>query len=259
MIDSHAHLYFDKFDDDRSEVIARAREAGVSEIINIGIDVPTSHQAVELAQRESCFYAAVGLHPTSEISNLENDVDAIRAIATEESEHVVAIGEIGLDYYWDNVAPEDQKPRLTVQLALARELSLPVIFHCREALSDLFEVLDAEEDLPPGVFHCFSGTPADARRALALGFHVSFAGNVTYPTAGNLREAAAVVPPDWLLLETDAPFLAPQPRRGKRNESSFLPFTRTVLAELHGLEDAELDRITEATTRALFQLPGEPS
>ena len=255
MIDSHAHLYFDKFDDDRAEVIARARDAGVTEIINIGIDVPTSRQAVDLARQERGFYAAVGLHPTSDISDLEQDVASIRELASAESDSVVAIGEIGLDYYWDHVTPEDQRPRLLVQLALARELDLPVIFHCREALADLFEVLESAPQLPPGVFHCFSGTADDARRALNLGYHVSFAGNVTYPKAGGLREAAAAVPPARLLLETDAPFLAPQSRRGKRNEPAFVPFTRSVLAEIHGLADDELDRITDSATRTLFRLP----
>lgn len=254
MIDSHAHLYFEKFDEDRSQVIERAREAGVREIINIGIDVSTTEKALELAIGESHFYAAAGLHPTSEIDDLDGDLLQIRELAASHRGRIVAIGEIGLDYYWDNVAPEDQKPRLVEQLALARELELPVIFHCREALPDLFEVLEGQSSLPPGVFHCFSGSGDDARRALDMGYHVSFAGNVTFPAAADLREAAAVVPPDRLLLETDAPFLAPQARRGKRNEPSFLPFTAEVLAELHGLGLDELERVTETSTRELFQL-----
>ena len=145
MIDSHAHLYFEKFDEDRPQVIERAREAGVREIINIGIDVSTTEKALELAVGESHFYAAAGLHPTSEIDDLDGDLLQIRELSASHRGRIVAIGEIGLDYYWDNVAPEDQKPRLVEQLALARELELPVIFHCREALPDLFEVLDEFE------------------------------------------------------------------------------------------------------------------
>jgi TatD DNase family protein len=254
LIDSHAHLYFDRFDEDRDQVIARAREAGVEAVINIGIDVETSASCVELARQHEAFYAAVGLHPTSELTALEPAVSALAAMARADRDRVVAVGEIGLDYYWKDVPPEVQKPRLEAQLDLALELGLPVIFHCRDALPDLFTALERRDTLPPGVFHCFSGGADDARRALDLGFHVSFAGNVTYPKAEGLREAARVVPPERLLLETDAPFLAPQKRRGKRNEPAFLPFTAACLAELLGLPTDELAAITRRATEALFGL-----
>jgi TatD DNase family protein len=168
----------------------------------------------------------------------------------------VAVGEIGLDYYWKDVAPEEQKPRLVKQLALARRVGLPVVFHCRDALEDLFRVLEAEPALPPGVFHCFSGGPAEARRALGLGFHVSFAGNVTYPKAVELQAALREVPLEKLLLETDCPFLAPQPARGKRNEPAFVRHTRDFIAGVKGVPPEEVERATDAAARALFGLVG---
>lgn len=254
MIDSHAHLYFDRFDEDREQVIERARAAGVAEIINIGIDLPTSERCAQMTRARDDFHAAVGLHPTTVVERLEENVETLRSLVTSGSTRIVAIGEVGLDYYWKDVAPEDQKPKLRAQLALARELELPVIFHCRDALEDLFEILDEEPPLPGGVFHCFGGDASQAERALGLGFHVSFAGNVTYPKAKTLQEAARAVPMDRLLLETDAPFLPPQPRRGKRNEPSFLPLTCEFLAELKGVSPEELDAVATDTTRTLFRL-----
>ncbi len=260
MIDSHAHLYFDRFDEDRSETIERARENGVTEIINIGIDCDTSRCSIELAREYQGFFAAVGIHPTTELetepARLEAAAREIRALALENREHVVAIGEIGLDYYWKNVPPQDQKPKLQLQLELARELELPVIFHCRDALGDLFTLLETQPSLPSGgVFHCFGGDATDAERAVGLGFHVSFAGNVTYRNAKELQDAARVVPVERLLLETDAPFLPPQPQRGRRNEPGFLPHTAAFLADLKGVPFDTLVDSTERATRALFGLP----
>lgn len=254
MIDSHAHLYFEKFDDDREEVIRRAHNAGVDRIINIGVDVESSRQAIDLGVTHDGLLAAVGLHPTSSIPDLDTALDELRALAVEHRTQVVAIGEIGLDFYWKEVPPEVQEPRLMAQLELARELELPVIYHCRDALDELFRILEAERDLPPGVFHCFSGGPREADRALALDYHVSFAGNVTYPKAANLQDAARAVPVERLLLETDSPFLAPQPCRGKRNEPAFVVHSRDFLAELKGLAPDDLVRMTTRATERLFGL-----
>lgn len=259
MIDSHAHLYFDRFDADRDQVLERAREAGVEAVINIGIDAETSRAAVELAQTHDALYATAGLHPTSRVEDLDAELAAIEGLAREFPRAIVAIGEIGLDYYWDDVSHADQRLRLERQLLLARELGLPVVFHCRDALDDLIGLLETHPDLVgPGVFHCFGGDASDARRALALGYHVSFAGNVTYPKAESLREAARAVPIDRLLLETDSPFLAPQARRGQRNEPAFAVFTRDFLAELHGVEIEELERVTRRATVELFALDIKP-
>jgi len=256
MIDSHAHLYFDRFDEDRAEVIARARAAGIGAIINIGIDLATSQQAVALAAANAGFYAAVGLHPASKITDMEAELAGVERLAIAERGRVVAVGEIGLDYYWKDVSPGDQAPRLERQLDLATRLGLPVVFHCRDALEALLAALEARSSRPPGVFHCFSGGTHEAERALALGYHVSFAGNVTFPRSVELQAALGAVPLERLLLETDCPFLAPQPVRGRRNEPAFVQHTRDFIARTKGVPPEEVERATDAAARQLFRLPG---
>jgi TatD DNase family protein len=255
VIDSHAHLYLEEFAKDLTEVLERARAGGITSVVNIGIDPATSRAAIELARREKDLFATAGLHPSTPVADLPAALAEIRGLALAEPAWVKAIGEIGLDFYWKDVRPEDQEARLRSQLDLALELGLPVVIHCRDALPDLFRVLDSLPARPPGVFHCFAGDAADARRAQSLGFHVSFAGNVTYKKAGALREAAQAVAPDRILLETDSPYLPPEGRRGKRNEPLFGLITRDVLAALHGLAPAELGRIAAGNTRRLFRLP----
>jgi TatD DNase family protein len=256
VIDSHAHLYFDKFDGDRAAVIARAREIGVGAVINIGTEVATSEQSVALAREHRGFYATVGLHPTYAVPDLDEALGKLESLARASPGLVVGVGEIGLDYYWKEIPKEVQMPRLERQLELARRLGLPVVYHCRDALADLFAVLERQPAQPPGVFHCFSGNAADARRALDLGYHVSFAGNVTYPKAVDLQEALRAVPLEKLLLETDCPFLAPQPVRGKRNEPAFVRHTRDFIAGVKGATPEEVERVTDATARRLFRLGG---
>jgi TatD DNase family protein len=255
MIDSHAHLYFESFDGDRGEVLRRARDAGVAAIVNIGIDVPSSEKALDLARDHTDLFAAVGIHPTSKVERTEEALARIEELALAGGKRVVAVGEIGLDYHWKDVEPEVQKARLRLQLSLARRLGLPVIFHCREALDDLLALLEEEAALPPGVFHCFAGGPGEVARALRLGFHVSFAGNVTYPKAGDLVEAARATPLDRLLLETDSPFLSPRPVRGKRNEPAHVAHIRDFLATVKGTTPDEIERGTDAAARGLFGLP----
>lgn len=254
MIDTHAHLYFDRFDDDRADVIRRAKEVGVTHIINIGIDPDTSLEAIRLAGSHPGLRAAAGIHPSSVIDDVDAALDSVARLARKNEGVVVAIGEIGLDYHWKEVDPKAQRARLERQLDLALDLGLPVIYHCRDALEDLLSLLEGRSPLPPGVFHCFSGGPEEARRALELGYHVSFAGNVTYPRAEGLRAAAAAVPPEKLLLETDAPFLPPQPCRGRRNEPAFVRHSRDALAAILGLSPEELEQLTDETARRLFGL-----
>jgi TatD DNase family protein len=254
VIDSHAHLYLPDFDADREDVIERARAAGVEAIINIGIDAATSRAAVEIARKGPGLFASAGVHPQSKVADVAAEIDEVRSLARAERAQVVAIGEIGLDYYWKDVAPPEQLDRLLRQLALALELSLPVVVHCRDALPDLLDLLEGRPERPAGVFHCFAGGPEEARRALGLGFHVSFTGNVTYPKAEGLRAAAKAVPLDRLLLETDSPYLPPMGRRGKRNEPAFGVLTRDAIAFLHGLDPAELGRRTAENARRLFRL-----
>lgn len=260
-IDSHCHLYFDRFDEDRGEVIERARAAGFLHVMNIGIDVPTSQAAVALADEYPGFcYASVGLHPTDtevEESELASILAQLEAIADENPAAVRAWGEIGMDYYWDKATPEKQDRAFRAQLDIAVRRDLPVIIHCRDAMEDTLAVVAEYRDKVRGVFHCFCGNGEDARRAVELGWHVSFAGNVTFPKAGDLREAALATPPDRMLLETDAPFLAPQPVRGKRNEPVHSLHTLEALAKLHEMDSEELGKITTRNTQALFGIASQ--
>ena len=257
-IDSHAHLYFDRFDEDRDQVIQRARDAGFISIINIGIDLETSEKVISLAEEYPGFcHAAVGIHPThSQFSTdeLNSTLDAIDRLCERHPQEIVAIGEIGLDYYWKDVSPEVQKPAFIAQLDLARRRQLPVVIHCREAWSDTLDVISENGEGVTGVFHCFGGTVEEARRAIDLGWYVSFAGNVTYPKAQNLRDAATIVPSDRLLLETDSPFLAPQPVRGKRNEPVHSLHTAEALARVRKVGKNELISATTENCQRLFGL-----
>jgi len=259
-IDTHAHLYFDKFDADRDAVIERARTRGFRHVINIGCDVATSMQCLELAAAYPGFcYAAVGLHPNeAKVSEAELDdiLAALEGMVEAHPAAVRAIGEIGLDTYWDRAPIEDQERAFRAQIELARRTERPIVNHCRDAWPETLAIIADAADGLCGVFHCFGGTPAEAVRAVELGWFVSFAGNVSYPKAQPLRDAAREVPLERLLLETDSPFLAPQPKRGQRNEPVYSLHTAATLAEV---KETDLDTILSTTTanaRRLFQLPG---
>jgi len=254
MIDSHAHLYLEQFDEDRDSVIRRAEEAGVSSIINIGIDVETSSSAINMARDREGFFASAGIHPQSPVEDIEGALAGIRELIAANPEQAVAVGEIGLDYYWDTVTPQKQLEVLDCQLDLALEVGLPVIFHCRDAIEELLKILEERSEIPPGVFHCFEGGPGEAERGLALGYHISFAGNVTYKNAERLQQAAKAVPLDRLLLETDSPYLPPHPHRGERNEPAFVALTRDFLAGLIELPASEVENAATENTRGLFRL-----
>ena len=257
-IDSHAHLYFDRFNDDRDEVIERAKDAGFVAIINIAVDEETSRQVIQLAMENEGFcHAVVGVHPTHSgmsAEDLKTTLAAVEKLCDEHPQQVVGIGEIGLDYYWKEVSPADQERAFIAQLDIARRRKLPVVIHCREAWPDTLSVIETHGDGVVGVFHCFGGTVEEAQRALDLGWYVSFAGNVTYPKAQDLRDAAAIVPLDRLLLETDSPFLAPQPKRGKRNEPVHSLHTADELARVHGTDRKTVLSATTANSRGLFRL-----
>lgn len=256
-IDSHAHLYFDKFDDDRPEVIARARQEGFDHVINVSTGLETGRATIALAREYPGFcLATVGIHPTeTEMSSgeLDRQLKEIESDLARDRDVIVAIGEIGLDYYWDTATPEKQAIAFRRQLELAGREQLPVIIHCRDAWADTLSVVEGYPGVI-GVFHCFGGTVAEAEKALELGWYVSFAGNVSYPKAQPLRDAAQVVPIDRMLLETDSPFLAPQAVRGKRNEPVFALHTAACLADLLGMDLEELGRATTENTKRLFRL-----
>lgn len=255
-VDSHAHLYFDRFDGDRADTVARARAAGFTQILNIGIDIQTTRQALALAAEfPGCCYASAGLHPTEaalDAAALARVVAELEEIIAAYPREVRAVGETGLDYYWKRSTPAEQERAFRAQIELALRTSLPIVIHCRDAMGEALAVVADYAPRARGVFHCFSGSAEQARAALALGWHVSFAGNVTYPKATELHSAARAVPPERLLLETDAPFLAPQAHRGRRNEPAFALDTAGFLATIHGVTTEEIAATMAENARALF-------
>jgi TatD DNase family protein len=256
-IDSHAHLEMKEFDGDREAVIARATAAGLTAIITVGTTIPDCKKAVELARLHPPVYAAVGIHP-HEVKGIDaGTYDALRVLAQQEK--VVAIGEIGLDFFYDHSPREVQLRRFAEQLDLALELDLPVIIHDREAHAETLRILQQHRGRLRGVLHCFSGDAAMARECLEMGFYLSVAGPVTYKKAEQLRAVVREIPLERLLVETDCPYLAPQPWRGKRNEPAYVMETARCLAGIRGVAAGEMEWLTEENARRLFGLGREKS
>jgi TatD DNase family protein len=255
LFDTHAHLHFPEFTADLDAVLARARAAGVSGIVTIGTDVETSRAAIALADRHPDVYAAVGVHP--------HDAGAADDIALAEIERlarasarVVAIGEMGLDFFRNLSPPEAQERVFRWQLDLCRRLGKPALIHCRDAHAETLVICAAERVTEiGGIMHCFSGDADVARRCLDLGLLISLAGPVTYPNARKLPEVVRLAPADRLVVETDCPFLPPQPYRGKRNEPAYVAITAARVAELRGEPPERLAERTTANARALFRVP----
>jgi TatD DNase family protein len=243
LTDSHCHLDDKQFDPDRDETIARALEAGVERMLAIGTGdgPPDLECALRLARRHSFVYATVGVHPHDASKATPETFAAMEALAADPK--VLAIGEIGLDYHYDYSARQVQRDAFIQQLKLAARAGKPIVIHTREAWDDTLQIL-REHWTGGGIIHCFSGGPAEARQALDLGFHLSFGGVLTFPKAEALREAARVTPEDRLLIETDAPYLAPVPKRGKRNEPAFIVETARRLAEVRGDSPEHVAEIT---------------
>jgi TatD DNase family protein len=257
LIDSHCHLDYAPMSADLAATFARARAAGVEQLLHIGCSPKSMGPAVELARTHPGVFASVGVHP-HEAKLLDDAMLAtIEQHARANPGVVLAIGETGLDYHYDFSPRADQLVAFGRQLDLARTLDLPVVLHIRDAHDDAWAVL-AEHParaIDPGVVHCFTGTPAEAERWVALGFHVSFSGIATFKKAGDLRIAAKLVPADRILLETDAPYLSPEPLRGRKNEPANVAFTCVCLADARGEPPEMLARNAAANTRALFKLP----
>jgi TatD DNase family protein len=257
LFDTHAHLHDPAFADDRAAVLDRARRAGVGLMLAVGTDPETSRAAVALAAAHADVYAAVGIHPHDAAQADGAALADIAALAGAPK--VVAIGEIGLDYFRNLSPRETQREVLRAHLALARAVRKPVLLHCREAHADLLAVLDAEGVAAVGgILHCFSGDLAVARRGLALGLLISIAGPVTYPSARRLGEVVRDLGAERLVLETDCPYLPPQGWRGQRNEPAYLPATAARVAELCGMSPADLAARTTANARGLLGIP-EPA
>jgi TatD DNase family protein len=257
-IDSHAHIDGPEFDVDRQEVIQRARDAGVLAILNVGTGDPHSgvlERAVELAEKHDGLYTALGTHPhDASLFNEQAEQRITDLIA--QTTRVIAWGEIGLDFHYDNSPRDVQMNVFRRQLQLAREVQLPVIIHTREAEAETIEILKSEwpDSAQPGIMHCFSGTRELARKAVDLGMFISFSGIVTFKKADDLRSIAAEVPLDRLLIETDCPFLSPVPYRGKRNEPAYVLEVARCLADLRGVSVDEMGRLTSENFCRLFKL-----
>jgi TatD DNase family protein len=259
-IDSHAHIDGPEFDADRDEVIQRARDAGVSAILNVGTGDPHSgafERAVELSNRHPDVHAALGVHP-HDARLFDDKAEQLITTLIEQSPRVIAWGEIGLDFHYDNSPREVQMEVFGRQLQLAREANLPVIIHTREAEAETIEILNshwAGAGLP-GVMHCFNGSLQLAQQAMELGFYISFSGIITFKKAQDLRAVAKQVPLNKLLIETDCPFLAPVPFRGKRNEPAQVVEVARCLAGIHKLEVEDIARNTSENFGRLFKTPG---
>ncbi|MCR6545262.1 TatD family hydrolase [Dehalobacterium formicoaceticum] len=250
LFDTHAHLNDPAFAGDLEAVIERAGEAGVKRIATVGYDLPSSVQAIKLAKRFKGIYAVIGLHPHDATALDEDSLYQLEVYAREPE--VVAIGEIGLDYYRDHSPRDVQQEAFRKQIRLAKKLGKPIVIHDREAHGDTMQIIKEEKGgINGGIFHCFSGSWEMARQCITLGFHISMAGPVTFKNANKLLEVAKMVPLDRLLVETDCPYLTPHPYRGKRNEPARVRLVAERIAELRGIS---LEKLAEATTKNAMEV-----
>jgi TatD DNase family protein len=256
LIDSHAHLDFPQFDEDRAAVIERARQAGVAALLAIGTGPGPEKldAALPLAEQHDWIWATIGIHPHEAAQVTDARLATLETLAKHP--RVIAWGEIGLDYHYDFSPREVQHVVFRRQLALARQEKLPVVIHCREAWTDCLAILEQDwrSSGLGGILHCFTGTLEEARQGIEMGFMVSFAGNATYPKAQNLRDVARELPLDSLLIETDSPYLAPQPHRGRRNEPAYVAEVARTLGSVRNLPAEDMAASTAANFRRFFGL-----
>ncbi len=254
LIDTHCHLDANAFQQDLTDVLQRAIEIGITRILSIGVSRSSSEAVLQLAAQHPIIAPVVGIHPNYALEAAPDDWDLIREMAQLPA--VVAVGETGLDRYWKDVPIDIQQDFFRRHIALAREISKPFIVHCRDAEDDVIALLQEESGggTSAGVMHSFCGSRRTAELCLEMGLHISFSGMLTYRRNDELRATAATVPLNRLLVETDAPYLAPQPQRGKRNEPAFTAMTNEVLAEIHGISAAEMAEQTTRNARELFLL-----
>lgn len=250
LFDTHAHFDDEQFDADRDEVLKSLKSYGVGNIVNIGSSMKTSHTSVALAEKYDFVYATVGVHPSETGELCETDIDELKRLAANPK--VRAIGEIGLDYHYpDDVEPSIQKKWFVRQLELAKELNMPVVIHDRESKGECLEILK-EHKISNGVVHCFSGSAETAREILKLGMMISFTGVLTFKNAKKAIAACAAVPLDRLMIETDCPYMSPEPHRGRRNFSGYVEFVARKMAEIKGVSYDELVNITERNAKRFY-------
>jgi TatD DNase family protein len=246
--DNHCHVDDERIPGGTAGALAAARDAGVTGFITVGTDAERSAAAIAVATAFDDVWATVGLHPHDAVNGVES------IVALLDADRVVAVGECGLDYHYDHSPREVQRDAFAAQVALAHERRLPLVIHTREAWDDTFAVLAAEGVPEHTIFHCFTGGADEARRALDLDAFLSFSGIVTFPSAGEIRAAAALCPTDRILVETDSPYLAPVPHRGQRNQPAFVPLVGARVAEVRGVNVSQIEHDTEANARVAFRL-----
>ncbi|MDP4527237.1 TatD family hydrolase [Bacillus halotolerans] len=253
LFDTHAHLNAEQYNTDLEEVIERAKTEKVDRIVVVGFDRPTITRAMEMIEEYDFIYAAIGWHPVDAIDMTEEDLAWIKELSVHEK--VVAIGEMGLDYHWDKSPKDVQKEVFRKQIALAKEVNLPIIIHNRDATEDVVTILKEEgADEVGGIMHCFTGSIEVARECMKMNFYLSFGGPVTFKNAKKPKEVVKEIPNDRLLIETDCPFLTPTPFRGKRNEPSYVKYVAEQIAELRGTTFEEIASITTENAKRLFRI-----
>ncbi|MED1740024.1 TatD family hydrolase [Bacillus swezeyi] len=251
LFDTHAHLNAEQFNDDLEDVIARAKEEKVEHIVVVGFDRPTITRAMELVKEYDFIYAAIGWHPVDAIDMTDEDLAWIKDLSSHEK--VVAIGEMGLDYHWDKSPKDIQKDVFKKQIALAKEVNLPIVIHNRDATEDVVAILREEgAEEVGGIMHCFTGSAEIAKECINMNFYLSFGGPVTFKNAKKPKEVVKQIPNDRILIETDCPFLTPHPYRGKRNEPSYVKLVAEQIAELKGLTYEEVAVMTTENAKKLF-------
>ena len=253
IFDTHAHYDDEQFDIDRDSLLLSMKENGIGTIVNIGANLASSKTTLELAHKYDFIYAAVGVHPSDSAELSDDNFDRIRQMSADEK--CVAIGEIGLDYYWPEPDHEIQKKWFIRQLDLAREVKLPVVIHSRDAAADTVEVLkDNNAGDIGGVVHCFSYSKEVALECVKMGFYIGVGGVLTFKNGKKMKEVVSEIPIEKIILETDCPYLAPEPNRGKRNSSLNLPYVVKAMAEIKGISEEEVIDITERNARAMYRL-----
>jgi TatD DNase family protein len=252
IFDTHAHYDDEQFDEDREELLSQMAAAGIGTIVNVGAGIHSSQTTLDLAHRYPFIYAAVGVHPDEVGTLTGEDITWLKSVCSDPK--VVAVGEIGLDYYWNESDPEIQKRWFIRQLGLAREVKLPVIIHSRDAAQDTLEIMKAHGRDLGGVIHCFSYSVEIAREYLNMDYYLGIGGVLTFKNARKLKEVVEYAPMDRIVLETDCPYLAPVPNRGKRNSSMNLPYVVDAIAEIKDIPAEEVIRITEENAKKMYRM-----
>ena len=251
LTDTHCHLNHPDFDDDREEVISRALAAGVERLLVIGYDLASSRFAVEIAKSHDVVQAVIGIHPESAFEWNSQTEEILQSLIDDSAEKVVGWGEIGLDYHWETMDRQHQKQVFVAQLDLARQADLPVVIHCRDAYQDVIDIL-RDQQFSRAVLHCFTGTMPEAEKAIEIGLFIGVGGIATFKKSDAVREVAKAVPLDRILLETDAPYLAPQQWRGKRNEPAYIESIARLVADVRGITPEQIANATSLNASKLF-------